>query len=65
VIDEHSRFCLAIRVGRRCKTKDVVAVLEELTSFYPTPAYIRADNGPEFVELPHDPNHTPSAMLRR
>ena len=32
VIDEYSRFCLTIRVGRRCKAKDVVAVLEELTS---------------------------------
>jgi putative transposase len=29
VIDEHSRLCVAIRVGRRCKTKGVVAVLEE------------------------------------
>jgi len=35
VIDEHSRLCLAIRVGRRCKAKDVVAVVEELTSLYP------------------------------
>jgi len=34
VIEEHSRFCLAIRVGRRCKAKDVVAVLEELTIVY-------------------------------
>ena len=47
VIDEHSRLCLAIRVGRRCKAKDVVAVLEELTSLYPAPAFIRSDNGPE------------------
>jgi transposase InsO family protein len=37
VIDEHSCICLAIRVGRRCKAKDVVAVLEELTSAYPVP----------------------------
>ena len=37
VIDEHSRLCLAIRVGRRCKAKEVVAVLEELTSIYPAP----------------------------
>jgi hypothetical protein len=29
VIDEHSPLCLAIRVGRRFKTNDVVAVLEE------------------------------------
>ena len=40
VIDEHSRLCLAIRVGRRCKAKDVVTVLEELTSVYPAPAFI-------------------------
>jgi hypothetical protein len=48
VIDEHSRLCLAIRVGRRSKAKDVVAVLEELTSLYPSPAFIPSDNGPEF-----------------
>jgi putative transposase len=49
VIDENSRLCLVIRVGRRCKAKDVVAVLEELTSLYPAPAFIRSDNGPEFI----------------
>jgi hypothetical protein len=40
-------------------------MLEGLASHYPAPAYIRADNGPEFVELPHDPNHTLSATLWR
>jgi putative transposase len=49
VIDEHSRLCMAIRVGRRCKAKDVVAVLEELTSLYSAPLFIRSDNGPEFI----------------
>ena len=49
VIDEHSRLCLAIRVGRRWKAKDVVTVREELTSLYPAPAFIRSDNGPEFI----------------
>ena len=49
VIDEHSRLCLAIRVGRRCKAKDVVAVLEDLTCLYPAPAFIRSDNGPELI----------------
>jgi len=39
----------SIRVGRRCKSKDVVAVLEGLTSVYPAPTFIRSDNGPEFV----------------
>ncbi len=27
----------------------MVAVLEELTSLYPTPAFIRSDNGPEVI----------------
>jgi len=49
LIDEHTRLCLAIRVGRRCKAKDVVAVLEELTIFYPAPTFIRSDYGPEFI----------------
>ena len=31
------------------QAKDVVAVLEELTSLYPAPTYIRSDNGPEFI----------------
>ena len=34
VVDEHSRLCLAILVSSRCKTKDVVEVLEDLTSLY-------------------------------
>jgi putative transposase len=49
VIDEHSRLCLVIRVGRRCKAKDVVAMLEELTGLNPAPAFIRSDNSPEFI----------------
>jgi putative transposase len=49
VIYKHSRFCLAIRDGRRCKAKDVVAVLEELTSLYPAPAYFRSHNDPGFI----------------
>jgi transposase InsO family protein len=27
----------------------MVAVLEGLTNLYPTPTYIRSDNGPEFI----------------
>ena len=49
MIDDYSRLFLAIRVGRRCKAKDVVAVREELTSLYPAPTFIRSDNGPEFI----------------
>jgi hypothetical protein len=49
LIDVHSLFCLAIRVARHCKAKAVVAVLEKLTILYPAPAFIRSDNGPEFI----------------
>ena len=42
-------LCLAIPMGRRCKAKDKVAVLEGLTSLYSAPAFIRSDNGPEFI----------------
>jgi putative transposase len=31
------------------QAKDVVAVLEALTCHYPAPAFIRSDNGPEFI----------------
>lgn len=47
VIDEHSRLYLGIRVGRR-KVKDVVAVLEQLSSLYPAPALVRSVIGSEF-----------------
>jgi putative transposase len=36
-------------VGSRCKAKDVLALLDVLTSFYPVPEFIRSDNGPEFI----------------
>ena len=49
VIDEQGRFCLAIRVGRPCKAKDVVAVLRDLSSLYPASRFIRSDNGPEII----------------
>ena len=49
MLDEHSSLRLAIRVYRRCKAKDMLEVMDELTSLYPAPAFIRSDNGPEFI----------------
>ena len=46
---EHSHLCLAIRLGRRCMAKDLVAVFEELTSLYSALAFVRSDNVPEFI----------------
>ena len=49
IIDEHPRECLAIRVKRRLNLVDVIDVLTDLFILRGIPAYIRSDNGPEFV----------------
>ncbi len=49
VVDEFSRECLAIRVGRKLGSTEVIDVLTDLFITRGTPAYIRSDNGPEFV----------------
>ena len=46
VIDEYSRLCLAIRVGRRCRAAEVIDTIEELLKLYPPPTHLRMDNGP-------------------
>ena len=49
IIDEFSRPCLIIRVGRRCKAEDVITTIEELLSQHQTPTHLRMDNGPELI----------------
>jgi putative transposase len=49
VIDEFTHECLAIRVARKLKADDVIDVLSDLFIMRGVPAYIRSDNGPEFV----------------
>ncbi len=49
IIDEFTRECLAIRVGRKLKAVDVFDVLSELFIPRGGPEHIRSDNGPEFV----------------
>jgi transposase InsO family protein len=49
VVDEFTRECLAIRVGRKLGSADVIDVLADLFIARGTPGYIRSDNGPEFV----------------
>lgn len=49
VIDEFTRRCLEIRVAKSCKARDVVDTLGKLFVREGLPAYIRSDNGPEFV----------------
>ena len=48
-IDEFSRECLAIRVGRKLGSTEVIDVLTDLLISRGTPGTIRSDNGPEFI----------------
>jgi len=49
VVDEYTRECLAIEVGRKFQGRDVVRTLAELFAIRGRPRYIRSDNGPEFA----------------
>jgi transposase InsO family protein len=48
-IDEFSRECLAIWVGRQLNSTDVIDVLADPFILRGVPAHIGSDNGPEFV----------------
>lgn len=49
IIDEYTRECLAIEVGRSFTADDVIGVLTYLFAVRGAPKHIRSDNGPEFV----------------
>lgn len=49
IIDEHSRECLAIKIKRKLNSNDVIDVLTDLFILRGVPAFIRSDNGPEFI----------------
>ena len=49
VLDEFTRECLAIEVGRRFTAREVRLTLEYLFAVRGAPAHLRSDNGPEFV----------------
>jgi putative transposase len=49
VVDEFTRECLAIRVGQRLGSEEVLEVLAELFVSRGAPEHIRSDNGPEFA----------------
>jgi len=51
VMDEYTRECLAIDVGRRIISDDVLERLTELFVLRGVPSYLRSDNGPEFTAL--------------
>ncbi len=49
VIDEFTREALAIRVKRKLNSTDVLETLADLMILRGPPAYVRSDNGPEFI----------------
>ena len=49
IIDEFTKEALMIRVDRKLNSTDVVDALTDLFILRGPPAYIRSDNGPEFV----------------
>jgi putative transposase len=49
VVDEYSRECLSIEVERSISAQDVVSTLTSLFRRRGEPAFIRSDNGPEFI----------------
>ena len=49
VVDEYSRECLSIEVERSITAEDVVDTLASLFRSRGEPAFIRSDNGPEFI----------------
>ena len=51
VVDEFTRECLCIRVGRKLGAAEVIDVLTDLFIARGTPGFIRSDNGPEFVAV--------------
>ena len=49
LIDEYTRECLALEVGRRCTGDNIVELLVDVFAIRGVPEFIRCDNGPEFI----------------
>lgn len=49
VVDNFSRECLAIEVGKHLRAENVVEVMGKLAFYRGTPRAIHVDNGPEFI----------------
>ena len=49
VMDEFTRECLAIEVGRTFTARDVMLTLQYVFALRGAPEHIRSDNGPEFI----------------
>ena len=51
IVDEHTRLCLSIKLGRSITSEDAIDTLAELFATDGVPKRIRCDNGPEFISM--------------
>ena len=49
IIDEFTRESLRIEVARSIRSEQIIKILGQLITLHGPPAFIRSDNGPEFV----------------
>ena len=49
ILDEHTRECHVLRPDRAMRAADVLAWLERAIKTHGAPAFLRSDNGPEFI----------------
>lgn len=49
LVDEYTRECLALEVGRGMTARGVIGVLAGVVRERGAPAHVRSDNGPEFI----------------
>ena len=49
ILDEYTRECHVLRADRALKSKDVLEWLGKAIEEHGAPAYLRSDNGPEFI----------------
>lgn len=49
ILDEHTRECHVLRPERALRAADVLAWLERAIQEHGAPAFLRSDNGPEFI----------------
>ncbi len=49
IVDEYTRVCLKIKVGRSITSEDAIDTLAELFAMHGVPKRLRCDNGPEFI----------------
>ena len=51
IVDEHTRLCLSIKLGRSITSEDAIDTLAEPFATDGVPKRIRCDNGPKFISM--------------